>query len=89
MFGSVALASTFPALNPDGRLSDIVYVLDEIEEAERDYCRAAVANADCSCFARVAGHILQEGTPYNRRAINADRIDLARNQATRVCRGSV
>lgn len=86
MFGSVAVAATFPPLNPDGRLSDLKKVYSTIERAELEYCRAVVPSANCGCFAEVAGHILTEGGPYQSPAKNANRIDLARDQARHVCR---
>ncbi|MBS0126133.1 hypothetical protein [Thetidibacter halocola] len=49
------------------------------------YCRETLPDADCACFARTAGEVLNGGAPRAAGWEYADRWDLARAQATEEC----
>jgi hypothetical protein len=49
------------------------------------YCANQLSGVDCGCFARAAGHVLDQQTPEAIGWSYADKWDLARSQAMEDC----
>ncbi len=78
----------FPPLTDGGsaNTSGINQVeFDAVIAQELTHCRDRIEDADCSCFANISGNILTHRAPDIPGAVRADRLELARGQATQSC----
>jgi hypothetical protein len=56
-----------------------------VAKEELAYCRSNVSDVNCKCFARKSAQILVQDQPDVRGFVYADRLDLARGQASHTC----
>lgn len=87
--GAIVLGvSQLPPLTTGGTQASSGFSKAEVQEViaqELAHCEANAAEVDCGCFAGVSGYILSNPEAKVPSARYADRLELARGQASRSC----
>lgn len=82
----LSIGFALPPLRPREFTPDVEDKAQVLARQERAFCKSNLSDTNCACFARKAGHILENEQPEISGLIYVDSSYLARGQASFTCK---